>query len=572
VTTILGDPALRLLARRKLRGVVRRQLRRMRTVKGALLTLLGVGLFGVWLTAIGVGFVLSPGERPDPEPLRPLVRMAGTVFVLIGAVGALSNRGLYIPTEEIERLFSGPVSRADVVRYRLTVTLGRSAFGGLIMGLITMRHMPVPAFAFCGVFLGLLTLPVLSQSVAILSGALEKRIVERTSSLRTLIGFLLGAVALLLVLFAATGADRGFGEALREFLPTEGLSGLARHPVVASLSLPFEPWARAITATTLAEFLPWAGACALIWIAVFEAAARLRIDYRELSLETSASVAARIRRVRGGAGGAAAARISRRTLGWRVPWLFGRGPLGAIAWRKTGSILRRARGTLVVSTLVLVFITVLSLVTTAGDEPDPSAVGPGIVALLGVFYLGAGLRFDFREDLDRMESLKAWPVKPARLFLGMLLPEVVLVSCLLVTAVLVRALLGSAGAAVDPLVWWIVAFLPPFILAWVSLDNAAFLVAPVRFVPGSDGALQNAGRSIIMLLVRGVALSVTAGLVLGAGFGVRALAGWLPSPGGPSPDTLGIAAGWVMLLVVDAALVLVGGAAFRRFDVASDRA
>ena len=47
---------------------------------------------------------------------------------------------------------------------------------------------------------------------------------------------------------------------------------------------------------------------------------------------------------------------------------------------------------------------------------------------VGTLYLCAGLRFDFREDLDAMESLKAWPVRPWRVFLATLLPEVVLVS------------------------------------------------------------------------------------------------------------------------------------------------
>jgi hypothetical protein len=59
VTILVGSPALRLLARRKLRGTARRQLRRLKTPKGAILTGLGVVLFCLWIGSIVLHLVLQ---------------------------------------------------------------------------------------------------------------------------------------------------------------------------------------------------------------------------------------------------------------------------------------------------------------------------------------------------------------------------------------------------------------------------------------------------------------------------------------------------------------------------------
>src|SRR6185295_14273765 len=98
VSALLGAPALRLLLRLKLRGLVRTQ-----------------------------------------------VRAFGLVLVLLTLATALSNRGLYLPRSEIERLFSAPLARADLVRYRLVAGGMRSLVGGLVLGAFSARRMPVPA-------------------------------------------------------------------------------------------------------------------------------------------------------------------------------------------------------------------------------------------------------------------------------------------------------------------------------------------------------------------------------------------------------------------------------------------
>lgn len=565
---MLGDPALRLLLRLKARGVVRKQIRRLRTPKGLILTLFGLGLFALWLLGVLGGTIAGQATGAEPEQLAAMIRFGGVTLVVMTCVGSLNHRGLFLPGEEIERLFSAPLRRSDLIRYRLQVNLFRSLFATLFISALTMARAPNPLFCFAAMFLGVGFLPVLGQAAAILAGSLEKRFL-RYLALPKLILFLAAFAGILWISLSYTV---GHGEAdplawvaeLRGSTPRE----LARHPLVLAITLPFEPWVRAATAVTWSTFLPWIALCAGIWLVAYELAARLPVDFRELSLETSANVAERIRRVRRAGGGASAASLSKRAAGVRVPWLLGRSPMGAIAWRKTCGIVRKARGTLLVSAGVLALLTFVGVRIGRGTPGYAGLPGATFVAGLGTLYLCSGLRFDFRDDLLRMDDIKAWPLAPWRVFLATLLPEVALVSGLLSVGILLQAAIVGAFHGAELAV---VAALPLVVLAWVALDNAVFLFAPVRFVPGQDGGLQNAGRTVIMMLLRVALLGVVAVLVALAVVPVFLLFDRVLETERAVTFATATGAGLLVLGGVDALLVVAGGWLFRAFDVARDK-
>jgi hypothetical protein len=369
---MLGNPALRRLLFLKARGSVRRQVRRVRTLRGLVLTLFGLFLFGMWIFAV-VGRALLGGREadPDPEQMRSLVRLGGLFFCLLNGFGALSHRGLFLPKEEIERLFSAPVRRADLVRYRLQTNLLRSSIGALFIGAVLMMRIPRPLFGFCAVFAGLAMLPVFGQALSILAGSLEKRF-DRFLAVPRVVAFAvsIAGVIWLTLAFTVGEGDPDPRNWMGEVALPSSLPELLAQPWLAAVLAPFEPWARAATAQTWSQFLPWIAVCAVAWVMGYELTARIPVDFRELSLETSANVAERIRRVRRVGGGASAAKLSDRAAGLRVPWFFGRGPAGAVAWRKASGILRKARGTLWVSLGVLALLVLLVVATTRSiDEP-----------------------------------------------------------------------------------------------------------------------------------------------------------------------------------------------------------
>ncbi len=557
-------PALRLLLKQKLRGTLRKRIRRLKQPSGWLFALLGAALIATWVLTI-----LLPASRGglhplDPAQLRVAVQVACLVLTVLTVIGAFNHRGLYLPREEIELLFAAPVARKDLVRYRLLATVGRAVVGALVLALVAMRRMPVPALGAIGVFVAAQTLPLFGQGLSILLGDAENRIAKRMTRLplKAIQAFL---VVLVLLFFFSLWTSNSFASTL-EMIGLGGLGSLLDSRWVRWASAPFALWARAISAPSVGQFLlPFALSLA-VWWALFELVARLPVDYRELSLETSADVARRLNRRRRGGGGASASEALQGSAGWHVPWIFGRGAIGAVAWRKTCSILRKARGTVLTSLLIVGALTVASVAITRGERDESGLKGSLLIAIAGTLYLCAGLRFDFREDLDQMVSLKAWPIRPWRLFLGTLLPEVVLVSGLLAAAILLRAsILGVFGLKVLA----VASAIPIAVLMWAGIDNAVFLYMPVRHTPGQEGALHHAGRTLALLFLRLVAMAATA-----AGATSCLALHWLLQDVLEVSEAIALWASIGLLAVVlgaeMCAVVAVGGALLRRFDVARD--
>jgi hypothetical protein len=242
-----------------------------------------------------------------------------------------------------------------------------------------------------------------------------------------------------------------------------------------------------------------------------------------------------------------------------VPWLFGTSPFAAVLWLKSATILRQGRGTLAVASIT----TAIGVVVGVTLLPE-RGVGTASLVVMGVAYLASGLRFDFRSELDRMQSLRAWPLAAWQVFVAVVLPVTLLVACFVCIVLFVRGIvlhdlsLEVLGAmAATPLV----AFL------WVALDNAVFLLFPVRFVPGMGGALQHSGRALLMVLLRLVLLAVAGTAAVGVGMLASAGASWLGL--GPAVVVGATISGAVLTLLGFAALLAaLGGFALGRFDVA----
>ncbi len=169
---MIGDPGLAFLARRKLRGSLRRQLRRLRTPSGLVFALVGGLLTVGWLGSLIASRVaysrhLGRGEEVSEHALE-LAQLGITVLALFSVLTATSLVGVYFPRQEVERLLSAPVRRSSLVRMRMTTDLLRSSFGALVLALLTFQRMPVPAFGLVGAMVAFLSLGILRQLVSLL--------------------------------------------------------------------------------------------------------------------------------------------------------------------------------------------------------------------------------------------------------------------------------------------------------------------------------------------------------------------------------------------------------------------
>lgn len=570
-------PALRTLARLKRRATWRRLRRRMRTPSGLLFGLLGLVVTGGWIASVvWRARQGSAGGPMSTEAAQAAARAMMLVFTMVVVTSAFGHRGLYLPADELERLLSAPIGRSQLVRYRLLATILRSSVFSLLMAALMAPRMPHRAFGFLGVWLAMSTLPILGQGAAILMGDAENRIGRLAGRVpRNLVRVLMG-VGLWLLIMLLLGAEDIFRPLdLPEIdLGREGLKGgsarprslpeqLSGHPVVLWLSAPGIPWARAAAATSWQVFAAWFAASAALSLCLFEAVARLPTDFRELSLSTSADVARKLSRMRSGRGAVSGMAVSDRALGLRVPWVMGRSPFGAIAWLQLVAMRRKARGALLFALLTTGFA--LFLTTAVMTEPLGGAI---FLAIFGVVYLASGMRFDFRGNLDLMETLRAWPVPAWRVFLATLMPETLVLTVLMLGAQLVRStLLGVWQVEVG-----LVVVATPFAtLLWLALDNLVFLLVPVRYEPGQASAMHYAGRTLALALFKLALLGVVAlvvglvvvlGLSLASGLGAPLWAGIM----------VGVLAGVLMTVSAISAVVAAGGWALARFDVAKLKA
>jgi len=555
-----GDAAARLLLRLKWRGFWRRQARRLRTGKGLLLALPGA-LLALWWGAV----VLIPSERSGlatrlgPESTEGLIQLLLAGLTLITFANAFAFRGLYIPASEIETLFAAPLSRPVLVRMRMAITLARSAFGALLGGCAAMRMASEPLFGLAGGFVAFVWIAVLGQGLSLLLGSAENRLAAWVA--KTPVGLLRTAgIACTAALLYGLVVDAPDASDLSRN-PLDWLRGASQAPVLGVVLAPFWPFARAVGATSAAEFWPaFAGAVAILG-ASLAAVAQSRVDYRETALATSAELARRLARMRRGLG-AGGVQARRLPLSWRTPWLFGRGPFGAIAFAKSASILRKARAGVLFALFVMAAVTFFaSRQVESSAEAWSSAL---LVAGFGTFYLTLGLRYDFREELDHLGAIRAWPLASWKIFAATLAPQVLLVSLFVdagVAVVLARA--GALDARFALLALAVVLA----VSVWVAIDNIVFLLAPTRSAPGNDGVLQHAGRSLLLGMLRSLTmLAVVAAAAAPSLIAIQLF--------GAEPEFafgVGAASALAVLCACAVGCVALGGWVLARFDVSRER-
>ncbi|MFT5733570.1 MAG: hypothetical protein ACJA2W_001674 [Planctomycetota bacterium] len=582
-----GSPPLFLLWRLKLKGRVRLLTRRARTPGGAISLLVGVALLGLWIFTIVLRS--SYVERTVEPPSVDLVRLGLLAYLGFVAFSSLSFRGVYMPRPELERLFSAPVQRRSIVRFRMLGAMLMALPFTVIVALFLSPRFSSPWAASLGLALTIPAASIFGQSLSLLAsktGGIGERLLSRIppTVLR-----LVGAVGILgLFTFLSFGPGirtsddaevrrersaakqldefYGFPGAVGENASESGMSAFERVNEIAAsrpmraLTFPLTPWARAISSPNLTAGLPWLALLVGLLIALFEVVARMPIDFRESSLRTSKEMEQKLARMRSGQGGAGIFGQSSRTKGWRIPWLAGRSPFGAIIWVRTAWLIRQARGTLLIVGVVAIVGTVVGI--RVFHEPGS---GPATLALLATVYLASGVRADFRTDLDRMESMRAWPLRPWKVFVGTLVPGVTLTSLVVIGMLLLRAtVLRQFGADL-----WIVMVLVPFLAyVWTSVDNAVFLLFPVRFVPGQGSALQHTGRGFLLVMLRGLMLVGALAVAAGGAF----LLYELVADGGLGRPKLAVylAGAWIALTAVLLLILLTafGAWALGRFDVA----
>ena len=540
------------------RAVVRRLTRRLRTPRGAVLSVVGLAVMGLYLGRLVLfnGF----GPRADPAVIRVVGPVAVLLICVLNVVSSAGERAVTFAPAEVDFLFPGPFTRRQLLAYKLIKTGLAGVVSAVFLGFALGRY----GGSFLGRWVAAWLTFQFVQMVAMAAALIQSTVGERTFARgKQWVGVVALGLAVAVVAPAAW-RQRNVGLA--------PLAGHLRASAAGRVVLaPFGVFVRALVAPRLVDGLGWDAIGAAMVAGLIVVVVRLDANYLETAAAASGRRYARVGRMRqAGLAGMASAKSANLRLGM-LPWMGGVGP---VAWRQLTTVLRTSRNLLA----VLAVVAVAAGGAISRSESTAGSIGTLVgLSLWANLFLTALLKFDFRGDLDQIDNLRSLPLSPAAVAAAeVVAPTVVLsaVQWLLLAAV---AAFGHVG------VRWLLAaavFVVPVNAALVGSENLVFLLFPYRPPAAVAGDMGMIGRQSVVFLCRFLTLLMVAvaATVVGA-VGFMLTGGRLVASGHRGGDVLTggswpVAGTLAWLTVVAAVIgtVLLMGLAFARLDPAADAA
>jgi Putative ABC exporter len=523
--------------------------RALRSPKGIVLTLVGLCVFVPQFLAMTVFQDESRALRLGwTRTLGPWLLLALTILTLV-TTG--SERGIHFTPAEVGFLFPAPFSRRRLLLYKVFGAVGLTFLTCIFMVIAFGSNAAHYWAAYLGLVLIFSYLTLLTMAISMLGAAVGEA--ARTWRRRLVL-----VVVLTLI---ATSISTSLNQFM-ELRPAEAFRRLNASPVTQGLLTPFRWYIGAFTAEWLwPDFLRYASLAFAVNLGLLVAIVGLDAQYLEMAAANSERLYAKIERMRrGGIGGTIAPTLASRG-GPRkeLPMLPRWGGAGGIAWRQLTTAWRDwARSLVLLLTSVGIAGLGVFALTRSDSSGDPAgAIAFGSIILVTSVFLTVLTTFDFRGDVDRIETLKALPVSANRVVLGQLLAPILINTVVQAVSLLV---LGIGAGVSDPLYWGALLFLPAFNMILFEVENLMFLWFPVRMNAVAPGDLTVLGRTMLVLFAKFWVFALALGFAGVAGAAGYFLVGW----------GLAYGASWIVLWLVGIALVPLLSSAFVRFDVARD--
>jgi hypothetical protein len=537
------SPALWLLIRLQLGGWLRYLRRSLGTVKGALLAVVGGGVFFIWVSS---ALLL---QTPQQSYSLDNIRRYGPAFLLGYCLLNLlrtRERVVYFTPAEVNFLFSAPLGRRQLLGYKIAYTLLLGLPSALLMSCFVRVWTPWFLAAYIALLLIFLFMQLFDMVLALLVSTVGAGLYSHGRRL-LFAAVVAGAAALLWY----GGAPSGEAPLAGRFV---ALFDTTAWQVV---SWPLRCFFQVFTASGWRELLTWSAASAAVNLALVGVIFLLDWQYMEASAAASVRIYERVQRVRRGGmssvgtPGATALRLS-------LPMPPGWGGIGPLLWRQLLTA-QRGLGRLLLVCLVIGCFLVFPMLNTmeeAGEVLVPTLIGTIVWVTI---LMTSVVPFDFRGDVERIALLKTLPIASWRLVVGQLLTPV-----LVLTMAEWLALAGLVFFSPRSLALALACALhaPGLNFFLFGLDNLLFLLFPTRMAANSPGDFQAMGRNVLGTLARMLGL-----VFLGSGGVLVGLVVWLVT-GGNWPAA--VAAPLPLVLAADAALVPLIALVFRGFDVSRD--
>lgn len=527
----------------RLRGGIRQRLLELKSLRGLLLVLVMAGIAMLLLrqselpeTPLGDVFAKEPQQlRAQMAQFMPL----SLLFAFLLTVFISAPPAIYFSPTEISLLFSAPFTRRALILYKLCCYALGVLLNSLLITVLTPSMVASPGAIFAGSFLALLFIQLLTVASNLLTQSL-KDLFRRQMPWRYL------PIALLMLLIAVGWCYVDVADGLKPALIRfqESLGGtllLAPFGIFADIFLTQSPFFECWPSLLLAAAMN----AVLIVVVIF-------LDGKSSEASTAASLERHQHWEQTRRSGRFLTEnpVVTRTV-MPPPKLTGIGP---VIWRQWLSAFRSSRKVLW-GFLTIAVLGGPLLVVASREISIWTLIGSIFFAI--VFVLPKTLAFDFRNDLETMETFKSLPLPPWKINTGQMATPVLL-SCLL-ELVLLASTAIFAGSHLGLILLAIAPFILPFNILLYGLENLFFLLFPAALVPVGRADFDFLGRTMLEFIVKSIILIASCVL--------SATLGWLVMKNLHLSWHVFIAVAWFALTSVSLLTLPLLNWAFRRFDV-----
>jgi ABC-2 type transport system permease protein len=499
------------------------------------------------------------------------------VIVLLAWIIPYERAALTFTEAEVAFLFPAPVSRRNLIHYKLFRSQWRILFGAFLLALFSQRfggNLLIHMFGYW-LILSTLNLHFLGSSFT-RTLMLDRGISNRLRRLLVLGVAVAIAASVWLwakqTLPAFTSADKADFDSILDYAQRLLTAGPALY-----LLFPFRLVVRPFLAHDTAAFFIALTPALLIFLLHYLWVIYSDVAFEEASVEASQKLATRIAAVRAG-NWQATGKKQKAKRAWFKLTPTGPQPV-ALLWKNLIGVGQVFSPRLWIVLIVVVVVLVASM-HNLGHGQTVSALAAVIVAIGVSYSLLIGpqlLRLDFRHDLPRADVLKTFPLRGWQIALGEILaPVVVLITfqwlLLLVGAGLLLYLAGKQTALFLAIAAGAAVLLPVLDVLLLLIPNAAVLLFPSWIQTGKDSprGVEATGQRLIFALGQMLALLlalVPAAVAFTAGLFLLKLALGLAA----AVPLASLAA--AIIVAVEAGFgVLLLGKLFERFDVTEEPA
>jgi hypothetical protein len=472
------DPALAQLLQFQGVAKLKRLARGFSTPRRAALSSLALLLASIWLGNAALSIVYRDAyNQASFHYWLPVVPLIYATWQLLKAAWHRPDEPLEWTPAERDLLCGGPFNRRSLIVYRIAVILTATLLKATCATLLLLPDLVVSWAGFVAIFLGLAFVDLLRMCIDITAGGVSARTYRRLRAgvLASSAAFLLGGLGFALARPEGGAATTGFAASLAWLMQyLRGLGDVLQTPIGSVLLAPFQVYAHVIAASSVTPSL-------FGWLALgagmVAAVARLAV-WLDARLYVHGLEAERRSYVSEGRGEEAATDACTRKVDMdSVPQWLGIGPL---VWRQLLGVRMHFGGLLLALTAPAILSGLplmqrLSPVTTFGSVA-------AALAFYSLLLLPAGLKFDFRRDVERLEIFKTLPIGSTSIVLGQLAAPVLVATVFQLLVLIAAAVLRPVPAAY---VAGAIAFLFPMNLLIFSMENAIFLLYPYR--PNQEG-------------------------------------------------------------------------------------